>query len=183
MVASTYWKVPFEWTSRTPPEDDALPEGWSWTNGSETPQPVELVAAALASSPGPEDHNAVEKLGAEEAAQQTLGLSAGFNYLPERWHVLTVDDEPAGFVLPVIYDGCAREGLDEATIYHIGVVPAHRGSGIGRLLLRHATRRLVVHGVWRIFCDTPESNGPMIRLFTQEGWSRLPRHERPITNL
>lgn len=183
MAVATYWKVPFEWISPTAPEDDPLRDGWSWTNGSETPSPIELVAAVLANSPGPEDHHSVATLGAEEAARQTLGLSTGFSYLPERWHVLLAGDEPAGFVLPVIYDGCAREGLDDATIYHMGVLPAHRGSGIGRLLLRRATRLLVTHGVWRIFCDTPDSNEPMIHLFVQEGWSRLPRHERPIANL
>jgi ribosomal protein S18 acetylase RimI-like enzyme len=183
VAISTYWKIPFEWRSPTPPEDDPLRDGWIWANGSEIPQPVELVAATLADSPGPEDHHAVEKLGPVEAARQTLDLNVGFSYLHERWHVLIVDDEPAGFVLPVIYDGCAREGLDEATIYHMGVVPAHRGSGIGRLLLRHATRLLVDHGVWRIFCDTPESNEPMIHLFIQEGWTRLPPLKRPIANL
>jgi ribosomal protein S18 acetylase RimI-like enzyme len=93
-----------------------------------------------------------------------------------------VNAEAAGFVLPVIYDGCSRDGLDEATIYHLGVAPAHRGSGIGRLLLRRATRTLVGHGVWRIYCDTAAVNEPMIRLFEQEGWARLPAHERPISS-
>lgn len=71
-----------------------------------------------------------------------------------------VDGQPAGFVLPVTYDGCSRDGLDEATIYHMGVAPAHRGTGLGRLLLRRTTRVLVDHGVWRIFCDTPANNAP-----------------------
>jgi ribosomal protein S18 acetylase RimI-like enzyme len=51
---------------------------------------------------------------------------------------------------------------------------------VGRLLLRRATRLLVEHGVWRIFCDTAETNAPMIHLFEDEGWRRLPRHERPL---
>jgi ribosomal protein S18 acetylase RimI-like enzyme len=42
------------------------------------------------------------------------------------------------------------DGLDEATIYHLGVAPAHRGAGIGRLLLRRATRILVSHGIWQL---------------------------------
>ena len=181
MAISTYWKVPFEWTSPTAPECDHLPQGWSWTNGAATEQTTELVAAVLANSAGPEDRLSVDELGPEEAARRTLGLSPGFSYLQQRWQVLNAGDEPAGFVLPVIYDGCARNGLDEATIYHMGVAPAHRGAGIGRLLLRRATRLLVDHGVWRIFCDTAETNEPMIRLFVQEGWTRLPRHERPVT--
>jgi GNAT superfamily N-acetyltransferase len=182
MAISTYWKVPFEWTSSTPPDNDLLRPGWSWTTGSEASQPIELVAAVLANSPGPEDHCIVEEFGPAEAARRTLGLSPGFSYLAARWQVLIVGDEPAGFVLPVVYDGCARDGLDEATIYHMGVAPAHRGGGIGRVLLRRATRLLVDHGVWRIFCDTPEANEPMIHLFVDEGWNRLPRLERPISS-
>lgn len=180
---ATYWKVPFEWTARTAPPDDLLADGLFWVSGPETPKPVELVADVLASSPGPEDRRAVETLGGEEAARRTLQLAPGFRYLPDRWHVLTADGQPVGFVLPVTYDGCSRDGLDEATIYHMGVSPAHRGTGLGRLLLRRATRVLVNHGVWRIFCDTPANNSPMIHLFEEEGWSRLPDHERPISEV
>ncbi|MDQ3875130.1 MAG: GNAT family N-acetyltransferase [Actinomycetota bacterium] len=183
MTEQTYWKVPFEWTRTPPPRDDPLPRDWSWLNGRTAPEPIRLVADVLASSPGPEDRYAVEVLGAEEAARRTLALAPGFSYLPDRWHVLSVHEQMAGFVLPVIYGGCSRGGLDEATIYHMGVAPEHRGTGIGRLLLRHATRLLVRHGVWRIYCDTPASNKPMIHLFEREGWTRLPAHERPIAAL
>ncbi len=183
MTESTYWKVPFEWTAKTAPSEDALQDGVRWLSGSSAPQPVELVADVLSCSPGPEDRQAVESLGAEEAARRILTLAYGFSYLPERWHVLMVEEHAAGFVLPVVYEDCSRDGLDEATIYHMGVAPAHRGSGIGRLLLRRATRVLVSHGVWRIFCDTPATNEPMIHLFEQEGWTRLPPYERPVHRL
>lgn len=178
--SATYWKVPFEWTSGDAPADDPLPAGWSWSTGEDGSPPVELVADVLASSVGPEDHRAVEVLGGAGAARSTLALAEGFSYLAQRWHVLAVDGAPAGFVLPVVYDGCARDGLDEATIYHMGTGSSWRGRGIGRLLLRRATRVLVAHGVWRIYCDTPADNAPMIHLFEREGWSRLPAHERPI---
>jgi ribosomal protein S18 acetylase RimI-like enzyme len=183
VIGQTYWKFPFEWTSTVPPPDDPLPQGWSWLTGRSEPEPVRLIADVLASSPGPEDSYAVEVLGAEEAARRTLALVPGFSYLPDRWHVLSVREQAAGFVLPVTYDGCSRDGLDEATIYHLGVAPQHRGTGLGRLLLRHATRLLVSHGVWRIYCDTPSSNEPMIHLFEGEGWTRLHAHERPIAAL
>lgn len=183
MTVASYWKVPFEWTENTAPSEDALQDNASWLSGSSAPQPVELVADVLANSPGPEDRHAVERLGAEDAARRILALASGFSYLPERWHVLMVDERAVGFVLPVVYEGCSRDGLDEATIYHMGVAPAHRGAGIGRLLLRRATRVLVSHGVWRIFCDTPASNEPMIHLFEREGWTRLPPYERPIPPL
>ena len=119
-------------------------------------------------------------LGAEEAARRTLALAPGFSYLPDRWHVLSVQEQTAGFVLPVTYDGCSRDGLDEATIYHMGVAPAYRGRGLARLLLRNATLTLVEHGVWRIYCDTAAANAPMIHVFESEGWQRLPAAERPV---
>ena len=122
----------------------------------------------------------VDMLGPEGAARCVLGLAPGFSYLRERWEVLSARDRAAGFVLPVIYDGCSREGLDEATIYHMGVAPEDRRAGIGRLLLRRATGLLVRHGVWRIYCDTAADNHPMIHLFESEGWTRLPAHERPL---
>lgn len=180
MSTATYWKIPFEWTEGSIPVEDDLPDAFSWMTGRRTPAPVDLVATVLETSPGPEDRYAVETLGSELAAQRVLALASGFSYLPERWHVLMVNAEAAGFVLPVIYDGCSRHGLDEATIYHMGVAPTHRGAGLGRFLLRRATRTLVSHGVWRIYCDTAATNEPMIHLFEQEGWIRLPAHERPI---
>jgi ribosomal protein S18 acetylase RimI-like enzyme len=83
-------------------------------------------------------------------------------------------------VLPVTFDGCARDGLDEATIYHMGVAPRYRGRGLARLLLRKATRTLVDHGVWQIHCDTAAANAPMIHLFESEGWTRLPAEQQPV---
>ncbi len=180
MPRQTYWKVPFEWTLSQPPREDPLPEDWFWRDGTTLEEPVGLVAEVLANSPGPEDARAVERLGAEEAARRVVALAPGFSYLPGRWHVLTVRERMAGFVLPVVYDGCDRDGLDEATIYHMGVAPKYRGRGLGRLLLRRATHVLVNHGVWRVYCDTPSNDHPMIHLFETEGWERLPDHERPI---
>lgn len=180
MTAKTYWKVPFEWTSTEPPPPDTLPTGWSWSDGDTSPPPINLVADILANSSGPEDRRAVEAVGAAEAARRILARAPGFTYLPGRWQLLSAAGDPAGFVLPAIFDGCARDGLDEATIYHIGVSPLHRGAGIGRLLLRRATRLLATHGVWRIACDTPTNNTPMIHLFESENWSRFPEHERTI---
>jgi ribosomal protein S18 acetylase RimI-like enzyme len=152
-------------------------------DGETIAPPISLVAAVLSSSPGPEDLHAVAVLGAEEAARRVVALAPGFSYLPGRWHVVAVGEAAAGFVLPVIYDGSVRDGLDEATIYHMGVAPEHRGRGIGRLLLRHATRVLVDHGVWRIYCDTASNDAPMIHLFESEGWTRLPAHQRPVAGL
>ncbi len=77
-------------------------------------------------------------------------------------------------MLPVVWTPGAIGGLDEATLYHVGVVPEHRGRGMGSLLLGRATDTLLAHGVWRISCDTAAENGAMIHLFEQHGWTRRP---------
>ena len=73
---------------------------------------------------------------------------------PGWWNIISVGQEPAGLVLPVLFAGCARDGLDEATLFHIGVVADQRRRGLGHLLLGKATDTLLSHGVWRIYCDT-----------------------------
>ncbi len=134
----------------------------------------------LANSVDASDIAAVQALGAEAAAERILTPPEGFSHRADWWQLLRYGDAAAGFVLPVTFDGCAREGLDEATIYHLGVVPAHRGRSLSRLLLRRATQTLVDHGVWRIYCDTAADNAPMMHVFESEGWTRLPAAERPV---
>jgi GNAT superfamily N-acetyltransferase len=134
----------------------------------------------LADSVDPSDNAAVDALGPDGAADTILSPAAGFSYRPEWWHVLIYAGTAAGFVLPVIFDGCARDGLDEATIYHMGVAPSYRGRNLARLLLRKATLTLLDHGVWRIYCDTAAANAAMIHVFESEGWRRLPATERPV---
>jgi GNAT superfamily N-acetyltransferase len=99
---------------------------------------------------------------------------AGTAYEAERgwWSVIAADGVPVGFVLPVVFTGCARDGLDEGAIYHIGVVPEHRGRGLGRLLLGRATDTLLAHGVWQISTDTAAENNAMVRVFTAAGYIR-----------
>ena len=139
-----------------------------------------MVADVLACSTDASDNAAVEALGAEGAAGKVLKPPRGYSYRPDWWQVLLFRGSPVGFVLPVTFDGCERDGLDEGTIYHMGVVPIFRGRGFARILLQEATQTLVAHGVWRIHCDTAAANGPMIHLFESEGWRRLPAEQRPV---
>jgi GNAT superfamily N-acetyltransferase len=139
-----------------------------------------LVGSVLASSVDASDVAAVDALGPDGAAAKVLSPPAGYGYDVRWWQVLTLDGVPAGFVLPVIFGGCARDGLDEATIYHMGVAPEYRGRGLARLLLRRATNTMLDHGVWRISCDTAAANRPMIYLFESEGWTRHAARECPV---
>jgi GNAT superfamily N-acetyltransferase len=175
-----YWRVPFEWAGGRKVRHDPEPPHVAWQTATDFPDLTRLVAAVLANSVDASDIAAVESLGPTDAAERILLPPDGFSYRPEWWQVLRYDESAAGFVLPVTFDGCERDGLDEATIYHMGIAPAHRGQGFARLLLRKATITLIDHGVWRIYCDTAAVNAPMIHLFESEGWKRLPAEHRPI---
>jgi ribosomal protein S18 acetylase RimI-like enzyme len=174
-----YWKVPFELegTRSDLPDNENLGVGWRTAIGSRTLE--QLVGSCLAASVDARDATSVEQLGPIGAARLVLADTEGFSHDPSWWEMVTIESEEVGFVLPALYDGCARDGLDEATIFHIGVLPAFRGRGLARVLLRRATRTLLDHGVWRIYCDTAADNASMIHLFEADGWKRLPPHERP----
>jgi GNAT superfamily N-acetyltransferase len=175
-----YWKVPFEWAGDRPGSRDPDPPLVAWQQAADVPRLTDLVGAVLANSVDASDNAAVEAHGPQGAAERILSPPESFSYRPEWWQVLVYGDAPAGFVLPVIFTGCARDGLDEATIYHMGVTPSYRGRSLARLLLRKAVLTLVEHGVWRIYCDTAAENGPMIHVFESEGWQRLPPARRPV---
>jgi ribosomal protein S18 acetylase RimI-like enzyme len=179
---STYWKVPFEWTGSHSLSNAAAPADTSWVTAEDDQRFVGVVAEVLAVSPDASDITNVSAMGSLEAARHLIKAVPDWGFSRKRawWQLLMIRDEAAGFVLPVTYDNCARDGLDEATIFHMGVVPVHRGRGLGRLLLRQATQTLVDHGVWRIYCDTASNNDPMIHLFQAEGWTQLPPHQQPI---
>lgn len=83
-------------------------------------------------------------------------------------------------MLPVVIAGKQREGLQEGTIFHVGVLPEQRGRGHGHELLAQATRTLLAVGVWRIFCDTAANNAPMIAAFRRAGYVEREPWERPI---
>lgn len=177
--ASTYAKVPFEWTSA---HERLVPlnlERAGWRNSESLDELVDVVAQALEVSRDVVDSMAVAKFGARDAAQRLIHSPGdwGCSYEDDWWKILTYNDEAAGFVLPVTYDD-TNGAL--GTIFHTGVVPRFRGLGLSRLLLQHTVTTLISAGVERIFCDTDASNEPMIRSFTSEGWTRLPDREVPI---
>jgi ribosomal protein S18 acetylase RimI-like enzyme len=179
----TYWKVPFEWGRGQVLADEDEPDGVSWVGAEDDERLLAVVARVLAASPDASDAAAVAGAGALQAARRLLDAPPrwGVSRQPGWWTLLTLGGEVAAFVLPVTYDTWARHGLDEGTIFHMGVLPEHRGRGLGRALLRRATRTLVVHGVGRISCDTAADNDPMIHLFASEGWHRREPHERPVS--
>jgi ribosomal protein S18 acetylase RimI-like enzyme len=157
-------------------------EGISWITSDTDERFVNVVAKSLETSLDASDKAAVRSMGSAIAARTLLQSAPKWQCSREVdwWRLLCYRGEPVGFVLPVTFDVTVRVGLPEGTIFHTGVIPDLRGRGFGRLLLREAVQILMDSGVRRIFCDTDETNAPMIHLFESEGWERLPNREVPL---
>jgi ribosomal protein S18 acetylase RimI-like enzyme len=91
--------------------------------------------------------------------------------------VIVLVAERDGQVLGYTYAGV--EGFDymslhgpAGALYDIVVDPAHRGNGVGRLLLDATLAALHTRGVPRVVLSTAERNEPAQRLFARAGFRR-----------
>ena len=118
------------------------------------------------------DQHMIEHVGVEAAAHQMFHAARpAYDYQPEWWVIGSdMTGNTVGFVQPVIFPGCNRDGLEEGTIYYIGVAPQYRGYQYSYDLLCQATANLQQVGVWRIYCDTDVNNIPMQQTFTRVGY-------------
>jgi hypothetical protein len=92
-----------------------------------------VVAAALAGSLDRADRKAVAELGADEAARRYLNPDETFAFDRGWWHLAyAADGAPVGFTQPVIFRGCARDGLEEGTLRHVAVVAFPARAGLRR---------------------------------------------------
>jgi RimJ/RimL family protein N-acetyltransferase len=169
-----YEKIAFVWDEPRPLVE--APERLSFRPVSEVGLSTltQILSRVMAKSLDRNDQKAVAEPGASEAAARFVASARKhFDYEEAWWQLgFLSNGEVAGFVQPVIYRGCRRGDLDEATIFHMGVVPEQRGRGYGYDLLCRATRVLQEVRVWRVFCDTDVRNAPMIRVFEAVGYAR-----------
>jgi ribosomal protein S18 acetylase RimI-like enzyme len=112
------------------------------------------------------------------ATPQTAGGYASFlgTQLDEPSVVLLVAERD-GEVIGYAYAGV--EGMDwmalrgpAGALYDIVVDPAHRGVGVGRMLLDAAVAALEVKGAPRVVLSTAERNEAAQRLFARAGFRR-----------
>jgi hypothetical protein len=144
---------------------------------------IAAVAQAMVGSFDQGDQKLVREHGAQQAATQFVAEAKEyFHYEPEWWQLAyDQQDHLVGFVQPVIFPNCSKDGLEEATLYYIGVVPEQRGNHYIDDLLLQATHTLQRVGVWRIFCDTDILNRPMIQSFLRVGYQQAgPSYMRPL---
>jgi hypothetical protein len=97
-------------------------------------------------------------------------IAAKPGFLPEAtW--LAVYDDPA----TAQPDYCGTiQGIDTqngfGSIQNLGVVPSHRGRGLGRRLLRHALDGFWQAGLTRVSLEVTAENRSAIRLYRQQGF-------------
>ncbi|MBD2256061.1 GNAT family N-acetyltransferase [Pseudanabaena sp. FACHB-2040] len=183
MSQQTYLKVPFAWEEPKPLIE--VPPRLTYEPAIAVPNNllISVVGRVMASSTDPSYQKQVSRHGPEEAAEIFLSAARdGFSCQDEWWQFgINENGDIVGFVLPVIFEGCAKAGLEEGTIYGIGVLPEYRGFGFANDLLSKGTQTLQEVGVWQVFCDTGVENVRMISTFKRVGYRQYGKPwERPI---
>lgn len=179
--AGQFWKTPFVWESGGPAPPPARtlryePAPAPWLHAA--------VAETMADSLDESDRHAVATDGAAGAARALLALDADHFVQPDGWWRAAIDARgtPVGFVLPVLFADPARgrDGRPQATIYYMGVLPAHRGRGHALELLHETLRLAAQAGCWRVFCDASSANAPMLQAFRRAGFVERAPWLRPV---
>lgn len=182
---SVYRKVDYIWNEPQPRV--AVPDRLTFrsvTTKDDERRFFGAIQAVLAGSLDLGDQHAVATKGIERAAQSYLDPDPIFVFERPWWHLAyDATGDLVGFTQPVAYRGSQRDGLIEATIHYIGVLPDHRGNRYIDDLLRHTTRTLQAIGVWRVYTDTGTLNVPMQRAFERVGYQRGAERDVSLTLL
>ncbi|MFH7325711.1 ribosomal protein S18-alanine N-acetyltransferase [Desulfurivibrio sp. C05AmB] len=117
------------------------------------------------------DLPAVAALEAENPGAWTAVQLAGQLAESTGWHFVG-RERAAG---PVIAYVCGRLVLDEAEIFRLAVLAAHRRRGVGRHLLALALRELARRGARTCFLEVRAANRPVLALYEQSGFQALAR--------
>ena len=99
---------------------------------------------------------------------QELVDYAGSRFDPVAWMVASLDGETVGVVLPQVFEGSG----DEGTLFYVGVLPAFRGRGYGRVLHAAGLESLARRGVTKYVGSTDERNAAMLAVFAANGCAR-----------
>jgi ribosomal protein S18 acetylase RimI-like enzyme len=182
MSQQTYLKVPFVWEEPQPLID--VPSRLTFESVKAVDDRlIDAVTQVTLESVDASDRLRALAPDPREAAVLFLNSAReDFAYQDDWWQLgINETGEIVGFVLPVIYPGFAKAGLEESSIYYMGVLPAYRGRGFANDLLAKGTQILQAVGVWQVFCDTAVDNLRMISAFKQVGYRQHSEpYERPV---
>jgi RimJ/RimL family protein N-acetyltransferase len=170
-----YEKIAFVWDEPRPPVE--VPERLTFHSLKESDLVtlVTLIGHAMSTSLDRGDQQNARRHDPTEAARAFIAAAKEHFEYRLGWWQLAYDAQGrlVGFVQPVVYRDCQQGGLEEGTIYYIGVAPEHRGRGYIRDLLSRGTQVLQGIGVWRVYCDTDVVNAPMIAAFKAVGYEQF----------
>jgi ribosomal-protein-alanine N-acetyltransferase len=118
---------------------------------------------------------ALHKLSFDEAwspftVRQVLAMPGAFGLLavPPASSAAAVEPNPFGFAL-------ARRAADECELLSLAVLPARRGTGIGRLLLDAVIARAQTGGAGSVFLEVAEDNAIAQALYRHAGFRPVGR--------
>lgn len=183
MSQQTFLKVPFVWEEPKPLVEASSRLIFKPVKAKLDNQLVSVVARVMASSMDASDQRRASEDNPHAAVEMFLNSAQDdFSYQDDWWQFgINPTGDIVGVVLPVTFNGCAKAGLEEGTIYYMGVLPEYRGLGFANDLLSQGTRILQEIGVWRIFCDTAVANMRMISAFKRVGYRQYGEPwERPV---
>ena len=104
-------------------------------------------------------------------AARVARCRADFDVDAEWWQLaFTPEGDIVGYLQPATYPGCDKDGLVEATLYNLGVVPEQRGHRHVDDLLLQAVATMQRVGMWRMYCDTSVQNRPMVASLERVGF-------------
>ncbi len=93
-------------------------------------------------------------------------MEHAFDLVPDASLLARVDGELVGL---------ANLGLrgPDAWVGGVGVVPAHRGTGVGEALMRRLVEEARSHGVERLWLEVIVENTAALRLYEKLGWTHV----------
>lgn len=98
------------------------------------------------------------------------GHKAGGVFTPETWWILDCAGAPAGCIL---VNDASSPSVSE--VVYLGVVPSHRGSGLGEAMVRHACAAARDRGRSSLTLAVDSSNEPAVRIYERVGFRRTQR--------
>jgi ribosomal protein S18 acetylase RimI-like enzyme len=182
MSQQTFLKVPFVWEEPKPLIEVSSRLAFEPIKEIDD-QLISAVMQVIAESDDASDHRKASEHDPYKATEIFLNEAREDFAYQDEWWQFGIDEqgEIVGFVLPVIYPGFTKDGLEEGTIYYIGVLPKYRGLGFANDLLAKGTRILQEVGVWQVFCDTAVDSLRMISAFKRIGYRQYSEpYERPV---
>lgn len=108
--------------------------------------------------------------GMRSAAEILEGHRRGGRFDPTLWTVLRLDGADAGALLLN-----AAPHLQALELVYLGLVPAARGRGLGRMLIERAISIAAARGVRSVMLAVDEENAPAQRLYRAAGFRRHAR--------